>query len=183
MSRLNIYPHITVLCCYPPRLPRPGRAGRGSPGVPKGVQGSRTSCCGRTFFYAETFKNDLHTQMVFWGSKKSELETEFFLRLSGPPWWKPIRTRETSNPQSPRFRLDVRHACRVSGIHGALRNYLPCNRWPARLLPRIKETNGATPTVCGRRGPLRVRSPSHSLHSKLSLKGEGKSRGSRGTSP
>lgn len=48
MSRLNIYPHITVLCCYPPRLPRPGRAGRGSPGVPKGVQGSRTSCCGRT---------------------------------------------------------------------------------------------------------------------------------------
>ncbi|XP_039734031.1 uncharacterized protein LOC120615023 [Pteropus medius] len=49
------------------------------------------------FFYAETFKNYLQTQMVFWGSKESRLETEFFLRLRGPPWWKPIRTQETSN--------------------------------------------------------------------------------------
>lgn len=33
------------------------------------------------FFYEETFKNDLHTQMVFWGGKESGLEMEFFLRL------------------------------------------------------------------------------------------------------
>ncbi|XP_038292093.1 uncharacterized protein LOC102152579 [Canis lupus familiaris] len=32
MSRLNIYPYIIVLHCYPPRPPGPGRAGRGAPG-------------------------------------------------------------------------------------------------------------------------------------------------------
>lgn len=32
MSRLNIYPHIIVLCGSPPSPPRPGRAGRGPPG-------------------------------------------------------------------------------------------------------------------------------------------------------
>lgn len=48
MSRLNIYPYIIVLHCYPPRLPGPGRAGRGAPGVPWGFQGLCTSCCGGT---------------------------------------------------------------------------------------------------------------------------------------
>lgn len=47
-SRLNIYPYIIVLHCYPPRLSGPGRAGKGAPGVPRSFQGSCPSCWGVT---------------------------------------------------------------------------------------------------------------------------------------
>lgn len=67
-------------------------------GVVRHLFGNRFLSFYFQFFYAETFKNDLHTQMVFWGSKKSELETEFFLRLRGPPWWKPIRSGRARVP-------------------------------------------------------------------------------------
>lgn len=48
MSRLNIYPYIIVLYCYPPHLPGPGRAGSGAPRVPWAFQGSYPGCCGET---------------------------------------------------------------------------------------------------------------------------------------
>ncbi|KAJ8796530.1 hypothetical protein J1605_002127 [Eschrichtius robustus] len=80
------------------------------------------------------------------------------------------RTQGTSSPPPLWPRPDIRHYSRVSEILGAPRNYLPGNRWRARLLPGIIETKCATPTVCGRRGPQQGQRPSHSLYSKLSLK-------------
>nr|CAI9699518.1 unnamed protein product [Rangifer tarandus platyrhynchus] len=71
----------------------------------------------------------------------------------------------------------------MSKIPGAPRNYLPRNLWLARLPPGIKDTECATPAVCGRRGPQRALGSSRSLHSEFSLKGEGQSWGGRGTSP
>lgn len=55
------------------------------------------------FFYEETFKNDLHTNGLL-GVKKSGLETEFFLRLGGPPWWKPMRSGRAGAPATREWR-------------------------------------------------------------------------------
>lgn len=43
------------------------------------------------FLRGDIKKRLAHTNGLF-GVKKSGLETEFFLRLGGPPWWKPMRS-------------------------------------------------------------------------------------------
>ncbi|XP_043729140.1 translation initiation factor IF-2-like [Cervus elaphus] len=184
MSRLNISLYYCVALL--PSLPAgPGRQGTGAPWVPWGRSGVVRSPLWRDLGSARVRPQN----SLGWKRNPSS-------DLGRPPWWKPIRseragapaplewlqsrTQRTSAPPTLWPLPDIRRSDCVSEIPGAPRNYLPRNLWLARLPPGIKDTDCATPAVCGRRGPQRAPGSSHSLHSEFSLKGEGQSWGGGG---
>ncbi|XP_043320173.1 proline-rich protein HaeIII subfamily 1-like [Cervus canadensis] len=183
MSRLNISLYYCVALL--PSLPAgPGRQGTGAPWVPWGRSGVVRSPLWRDLGSARV--RPQNGKSLGWKRNPSS-------DLGRPPWWKPIRseragapaplewlqsrTQRTSAPPTLWPLPDIRRSDCVSEIPGAPRNYLPRNLWLARLPPGIKDTDCATPAVCGRRGPQRAPGSSHSLHSEFSLKGEGQSWG------